>query len=295
MVFINSEGKFNDNSYLIDDMIFRLPGQLSLYVVENKGERMMIDTGEELTARKIFSKLKALGLYPINKILLTHSHFDHVQAVGKLKKLMKDDRIEVLASEKAINNLRNPEEMNKYFGYTVNPIENVFPLKEGDVIDLNGLKLEVFNFFGHTQDSIAIFDEKNRNIFVGDAIIDKLDHHTIMPEFVPPEFNESEYLHTLDKLKNMKDELDSISLGHFGVWKGDDFKNIVENVRYFHLDAKESLIKWYNENPTLDYIASKYHEKFIPDSKIHTRENIHGLELEINWFIDGLKTMGAIE
>ena len=45
MVFINSEGKFNDNSYLIDDMIFRLPGQLSLYIIENKGMRMMIDAG----------------------------------------------------------------------------------------------------------------------------------------------------------------------------------------------------------------------------------------------------------
>jgi glyoxylase-like metal-dependent hydrolase (beta-lactamase superfamily II) len=291
MVFINSDGKFNENSYLI----FRLPGQLSLYVVENEGERMMIDAGEELAARKILNKLKDFGLYPIHKILLTHSHFDHVQAVGKLKRLMKDDKIEVLASEKAIKNLKTPELMNKYFGYAVDPIENVTPLKEGDVIDLNGLQLEVFNFFGHTQDSIAIFDEKNRNIFVGDAIIDKLDHHTIMPEFVPPDFNESQYLHTLDKLKNMKDELDSISLGHFGVWKGDDFKKIVENVKDFHLDAKESLIKWYNENPSLNYISLKYHEKLIPESKIHTRENIHGLELEINWSIDGLKAMGVIK
>ena len=295
MVFINSEGKFNDNSYLIDGMIFRLPGQLSLYVVGNKGERMIIDAGEELAARKILNKLKDLGLYPIHKIILTHSHFDHVQAVGKLKKLMKDDKIEVLASEKAIKNLKTPEQMNKYFGYTVDPIENVTPLKEGDVIDLNGLQLEVFNFFGHTKDSIAIFDEKNRNIFVGDAVIDKLDQHTIMPEFVPPDFNESEYLHTLDKLRSMKDKLDSISLGHFGVWKDDDFNNIVEYVKEFHLNAKESIIAWYNENPSLNYVALKYHEKFIPESKIHTRENIHGLELEINWFIDGLKAMGAIK
>jgi glyoxylase-like metal-dependent hydrolase (beta-lactamase superfamily II) len=295
MVFINSDGKFNENSYLIDDMIFRLPGQLSLYVVENEGERMMIDAGEELAARKILNKLKDFGLYPIHKILLTHSHFDHVQAVGKLKRLMKDDKIEVLASEKAIKNLKTPELMNKYFGYAVDPIENVTPLKEGDIINLNGLQLEVLNFFGHTQDSIAIFDEKNRNIFVGDAVIDKLDQHTIMPEFVPPDFNESEYLHTLDKLKNMKDELDSLSLGHFGVWKGDDFNNIVDTAKEFHLNVKESLIAWYDENPSLNYIASKYHEKFIPESNIHTRENIHGLELEVNWFIDGLKAMGAIK
>ena len=294
MVFINSEGKFNDNSYLIDDMIFRLPGQLSLYIIENKGMRMMIDAGEELAARKIVKKLKDFGAYPIHKILLTHSHFDHVQAVGKLKKLMKEIDIEVLASERAIINLKNPEKMNEYFGYIVDPIENVTPLNEGDIIDLNGLKLEILNFFGHTQDSIAIFDKKNKNIFVGDAIIDKVDHDTIMPEFVPPDFDESAYLKTLDKLRNMKDELNSISLAHFGVWKDEDFNDIVKNTEEFHFNAKNSITAWYNENPSLDYIALKYHEKFIPTSKIHTKENIQGLKFEIEWFIDGLKTMGVI-
>lgn len=294
MVFINSEGKFNENSYLIDDMIFRLPGQLSLYVIENKGMRMMIDVGEELVARKIYKKLKDFGLYPIHKILLTHSHFDHVQAVGKLKKLMNEWDIEVLASENAINNLKMPDKMNDYFKYKVDPIENVTPLKEGDIVDLNGLNLEVLNFFGHTQDSIAIFDKKNKNIFAGDAIIDKIDPHTIMPEFVPPDFNEFEYLKTLKRLRNMKDELNSISLGHFGVWKDEDFTKIIENTENFHFDAKESIIKWYNENPSLDFIALKYHEKFIPESKIHTKENIAGLKFEIEWFVDGLKFMGLI-
>ena len=295
MVFLNSEGRFNDNSYLIDGLIFRLPGQLSLYVIENKGERMMIDVGDDLAARKILKKLKNFGLYPIHKILLTHSHFDHVQGVEKLKDLMKESSIEVLASEMAINNLKNPESMNSYFGYDMAPIEEVTPLKEGDIIDLSGLELEIFNFFGHTQDSIAVFDRKNQNIFVGDAIIDMLDHQTIMPEFVPPEFNESEYFKSLDKLKNMRNELDSISLAHFGVWTGEDLTNIVETTKDFHMDAKQSISKWYSENPSLEYITFKYHEKFIPESKIHTRENIHGLEFEVRWFVDGLKTMGVIK
>jgi glyoxylase-like metal-dependent hydrolase (beta-lactamase superfamily II) len=295
MVFLNSEGKFNDNSYLIDGLVFRLPGQLSLYVIENKGMRMMIDVGDELTVRKVIKKLRNFGLCPIHKILLTHSHFDHAQGVEKFKKLMNENDIEVLASENAIQNLKYPESMNSYFGYKINPIEDVTPLKEGDIIDLKGFELEVLNFFGHTQDSIAIFDKKNRNIFVGDAIIDKIDHQTIMPEFVPPDFNEFEYFKTLNRLKNMKDELDSISLAHFGVWKGEDFNNIVDNAKDFHLNAKTSIIKWYNEDPSLNYISLKYHEKFIPESKIHTSENIHGLEFEMQWFIDGLKTMGLIK
>jgi hypothetical protein len=63
----------------------------------------------------------------------------------------------------------------------------------------------------------------------------------------------------------------------------------------FHFNTKESIIKWYNEDPSLNYIALKYHEKFIPNSKIHTRENILGLQLVIEWLVNGLKTIGAIK
>jgi len=256
---------------------------------------MMIDASEALAARRVVQKIKDLGLYPIHKLLLTHSHFDHVQGVGRLRKIMKDVEFEVLASEKAIDNLNNPEKMNKYFGYQVDPIENVTPLKEGDILDINGLELEIHNFFGHTQDSIAILDRKNHNIFAGDGIIDKYDPYTPFPEFVPPDFNESEYLKTFEKLRSLKSELESISLAHFGVWKDEDFYKIINEMEEFHFNAKKSLIKWYNENPSPEYITLKYHENFIPESTIHTKENILGLQLLITWLIDGLKTVGYIK
>ena len=295
MVFINSEGKFNDNSYLIDGELYRMKGNLALYVIENNGARMMIDAGEALMARKIVNKLKEFGLFPIHKILLTHSHFDHVQAVGKLKKIMKEINIEVLASERAIENLVNPEKMNAYFGYKVDPIENITPLKEGDIVDLNGLKLEVYDFFGHTQDSIAVLDKKNKNIFAGDSIMDKYDPDTIIPEFVPPDFNETEYLKTFQKLRNFKDILKSISLAHFGVWNDNDFVKILNDMEKFHFNAKSSIIQWYNENSSVEYITLKYHEKFIPNSKIHTKKNILGLQLVVQWLIDGLKYTNFIK
>ena len=295
MVFINSEGKYNNNSYLLDGELYKMRGNLALYIVENEGMRMMIDASETLAARRVVQKLKELGLFPIHKLLLTHSHFDHVQGVGRIRKLMKENEIEVLASERAIDNLNNPEGMNKYFGYQVDPIENVTPLKEGDILDVNGLELEIYNFFGHTQDSIAVLDKKNHNIFSGDGIIDKYGPYTPFPEFVPPDFNESEYLKTFEKLRSLKTELNSISLAHFGVWKDDDFFKIVNEMEEFHFNAKDSLIKWYGENPSVDYITLKFHEKFIPKSTIHTKENILGLQLMITWLIDGLKAVGYIE
>ncbi len=295
MVFINSDGKFNENTYLIDAELYRMKGNLAIYIIENDNMRIMIDTPSDLMVRKFVKKIKEFGLYPIHKIILTHSHFDHVQGVGKLKKLMQGTKIEVLASERAINNLKNPDKLNKEFGYNVNPIDNVTPLKEGDIIDVNGLKLEIMNFFGHTQDSIAILDRKNKNIFIGDAIINMYERETFSPTFMSFDFNESELLKTFQKLRNLKEDLCSISLSHFGIWKDEDFDFVLNEMEDQHFKTKNTLIEWYNENPDIGYITLKYHETFTPNSTIHTKENMLGLELVISLLINGLKISGYIK
>ncbi|MHA1235508.1 MAG: MBL fold metallo-hydrolase [Promethearchaeota archaeon] len=293
MVYIDTEGKVNNNTYLIDAMLFRLPHQMAIYLIENKDERMLIDTGSALGASKIFRKLKEFNLLPIHKLLLTHSHWDHTQGYERLKK--KIGEFETLASAKAIENLKNPEKMNNVFEYEVNPIENVTPLKEGDIVDLNGLELEVFDFFGHTQDHIALLDKKNKNLFAGDAIINMYEHETFTPTFMPPDFNETALLKTFQKLRNLKDNLDSISLDHFGIWKDEDFDFVLNKMEDIHFKTKNAMIEWYNENSDIGYIASKYHENFTPNSTIHTKENMLGLELVISWLIEGLKISGYIK
>ena len=290
---IIDEGKFNENTYLIDGMLFRLPGTMAIYIIENGGERMMLDTSEPLAARKIIKKLKEFGLFPIHKLLLTHSHWDHVQNVGKLKKLNGD--FEILASKNAIKHLRDPGIMNDAFGYKIPPIEgDITPLKEGDVIDLNGLELKVLNFFGHTQDSIAVLDEKNRNLFTGDSIMYKWDLNTMAPVIMPPEFNESELLKTFERLRNMRGDIDSVSMAHFGVWNDADLNKLLDEQQDFYFKVKNSLIQWYSENPSIEYLASKYLETYIPNSTIHTKENMIGLHLIMGWMEGGLKTSGFI-
>jgi len=155
MVFINSDGKFNENTYLIDAELYRMKSNLATYIIENGNMRIMIDTPSELMARRFVKKIKEFGLFPVHKIILTHSHFDHIQGVGKLKKLMQETKIEVLASERAINNLKNPDKLNKDFGYNVNPIDNVTPLKKGKewaIGDLNPgsqafTDMDILNYF----------------------------------------------------------------------------------------------------------------------------------------------------
>jgi glyoxylase-like metal-dependent hydrolase (beta-lactamase superfamily II) len=294
IVIINSEGKFSDNYYLIDGMPMGVPKLLSIYIIENEGMRLMIDVGDALKARTNIKKLKDLGLYPIHKIVLTHSHWDHAQGLTKLIKLMKDLDVEILASENAIDNLRHPDKINEGLGeHTAFPYEGeVTPLKEGDIIDLNGLELEVMNFFGHTMDSIAIFDKSNRNIFIGDAVSMRLDPNTFYSPLMPADFHENELLKSFQKLRNLKGSLSSISLAHFGVWKDNHFEQILDEMEDIYFKVKSFLIEQYNENPSSNIITSNYCKTLIPNSK-NWNETI--FEFIVDDMINGLKLSGFIE
>ena len=294
IVIINSEGKFGDNYYLIDGMTMGLPKFLSIYVIENNGMRLMIDVGETLKVRTVIKKLKDFGLYPIHKIVLTHSHWDHAQGLSKMNKFMKDLDVEILASENAIDNLRHPDKMVDGFeGINLNPFEDeVTPLKEGDIIDLNGLELEIMNFFGHTMDSIGLFDNTNKNLFAGCAAINRLDQDAFFVPLMPPDFHEQELLKTFNKLRDMRSELNSISLSHFGVWKDKHFEQILDEMEDLYFKVKDSLIEWYNENPSIDFITSKYCRTLIPNSKFWN-ENFFVFIIEM--MINGLKLSGFIK
>jgi glyoxylase-like metal-dependent hydrolase (beta-lactamase superfamily II) len=292
MVFINKEGKFNENTWMIDGYLFGGKGSLSLYIIENDGKRMMIDASEKSSIPKVIEKLKEFKIYPIHKIFLTHTHFDHIDGALELQKLTKETEIEIMASENAVENLKEPERMNKVFKVETAPIKMVRSLKDHDVIDLNGLKLEVLNFFGHTMDSIALFDRKNNNIFVGDAIIDKPSINYFQPVFMPPDFHEKELIKTFQKLYNIRKDLNSISLAHYGVWTDKDFQEIIDNMESLHFATKNSIIEWYKENPSYHHLALKFHEKFIPKSKIIKGGNIVFLERTMEWLVEGLKRSG---
>jgi glyoxylase-like metal-dependent hydrolase (beta-lactamase superfamily II) len=274
--------------------IFNVPGGLAIYVIEKEGVRMMIDTPTDTMARKFVKRLNDFDLIPIHKILLTHSHWDHMQSVGKLKKLMKDTEIEVLASENAIPHLKDPEKYNMGFEMKLSPIEDVTPLKEGDIIDLNGLKLKILNFFGHSQDLIGILDENNRNLFISDAIGIQLEPETFIITIMPPEFNETELFQTFQKLRNLRDKVDSISFPHFGVYTGNEATEIIDRMEEIYLKVKDSLINWYNENPSIDYIVSQYYDTYTPNSTVQSRENPVFLKMILGWSIDGMKLSGFI-
>ena len=135
------------------------------YVNDSTRHGFIIDPGAQ--ADKLLDIIRDNGLV-IEKILLTHGHFDHFGAVEELREKLN---CPVLAHEKADLFLLNPL-MNlsrQCVGDMV--IRDTVKFKDGDTIALDEAhSLRVIYTPGHTPDSVLLYNEKERIAFVGDTI-----------------------------------------------------------------------------------------------------------------------------
>ncbi len=268
MTAIREEGKINADTTLIDIKMFGIPKISAIFLIETE-KKCLIDAGTHTEARKILRQLKNLNAFPPDMIILTHSHWDHCQAIPLLRqRANKEGRdIEIYASAKAIPNLRD-QSYNEVFGTgPFNNIEaDIIPLKDGDIVDVNGITLKIFELEGHMTDQIAILDEKNKNLFIGDALGDKISENVFVPPFYPPYWDKDSFLRSIDKLKKI--DYNTICLSHFGLIYGDEAKNVLN-------ESVANLNKWWNffeENVNflddIPYVINKILPEVIPQSEL---------------------------
>ncbi len=220
-------GKINDITTLIDIGMYGVAGATAVYLIEGD-RKCLIDSGTRTEANRIIKVLRKLGAFPPDIIIVTHSHHDHAQGTPVLRReaAREGKEIKVLASHIAVPLLED-QSWNKVYG--TGPyvdIQDVTPLKEGDIIDLGTTTLRIYEVPGHCKDHIAIMDEKYRNIFVGDAIGDKIADNSFLPVFMPPYWDPHAFLSTLNKFKNIN--YDSLCLAHFGHIYGEESKQILD-------------------------------------------------------------------
>ncbi len=103
----------------------------------------------------------------LDYIILTHTHFDHASATRDLREV---SNAKVMLHEKEYDFAKLQNFSSSFFGINFPPFEADSLLKEGDVIDLGKLKLEVIHTPGHTPGSICLYDEGERLMFTGDTV-----------------------------------------------------------------------------------------------------------------------------
>jgi len=130
---------------------------------ENSKDAVVIDPGAD--GDFILNELKDLD---VKAILATHGHLDHIGQVGYLKEKLNTPFYMNKKDEFLINN-----EIFPNFAYIVKAVKCPSPdfdVKDDDVLKFGNLEFQVIETPGHTPGSVCFFNEKEKIIFVGDAL-----------------------------------------------------------------------------------------------------------------------------
>jgi len=136
MIFEQIEvGNMQNFSYIIGD--------------EESKEGAIVDAGWE--PEKLLEATESKGL-KVKYILLTHTHYDHINSLGKLFELTKAKIVVHEGDAKDIENLGLPYKT----------------VKEGDEIPIGKLKIKVFHTPGHSPGSVCYLVENK--LITGDTL-----------------------------------------------------------------------------------------------------------------------------
>jgi glyoxylase-like metal-dependent hydrolase (beta-lactamase superfamily II) len=128
---------------------------------------IVIDPGDEID--KIMDMVNKYN-FKVEKIVNTHGHFDHISANQELK---EKTAAEIYIHEQDSEALTDPNKnLSSHLGQKnivkLNKADNL--VNEGDIIEIEDYKFEVFHTPGHSPGSICLYDENKKTLISGDTI-----------------------------------------------------------------------------------------------------------------------------
>jgi len=172
----------------------------------------------------IIEKMGGLNI-PTAYLINTHCHYDHVLGLGLLKQrlggLVAIHELDADALAFGINE----RILHKDFGAKSPQISVDVRLRDGEVIDLGGMCLDVIHTPGHTPGCICLYEPETKSLFSGDTVFEGSVGRTDFPGGSWDDLKRSiECLLQLHKESGIK----TIYPGHGPLTKGEDLRNIYE-------------------------------------------------------------------
>ncbi len=155
-----------------------LPTNVYFYVDEESKHGFIIDPGAEATKLKKVAEERG---FVIEKILLTHGHFDHIAAVNELQEAWG---AEVCMQENGKIYAENPAwNLSNQLGAGIT-LHDVNYLPDDAVITLKDkpdFQLQLRHVPGHTSDGCIYYSEQDGIAFVGDCVFRESYGRTDLP------------------------------------------------------------------------------------------------------------------
>ena len=142
----------------------------NMYLIVGSERTALIDTGTGFAVDSTIASLKKhLDGRPLDIVILTHRHYDHV---GGLRGIIKEFSPALYAGPEDAAPLREGDSestLGTKFGGSIDPMD-VIDFREGDRIELGGHTLTPIYTPGHTIGSICVLDETSGSLFSGDTV-----------------------------------------------------------------------------------------------------------------------------
>ena len=141
----------------------------NIYLISGSERTALIDTGTGFAVGATVDSIKKrLDGRPLDIVIITHRHYDHV---GGLRGIIKEFSPKLYAGPDDAEPLRKGDSestLGTKFGGSIDPMD-VIDFCEGDRIDLGGHVLTPIYTPGHTIGSICVLDETTGSLFSGDT------------------------------------------------------------------------------------------------------------------------------
>ncbi|HIT94213.1 MAG TPA: MBL fold metallo-hydrolase [Candidatus Faecivivens stercoripullorum] len=197
-------------------------GMDAMFLLEGAHKALLIDTGTGTF--NVAELVRHLTGKPV-MVVCTHGHVDHVGGIGFFDTVYLHEAdfeaARTLSAESRKGYVRIMNSMSGgLFSVTeedvveFDRVPELKPLKEGDIIDLGGRKIVVYETPGHTPGGLSFLDVRERMIFTGDAC----NGNTLLSssDRVKPRSGVDTLLATAEKLKSLEPYYDRNYNGHIG-------------------------------------------------------------------------------
>jgi len=204
-----------------------------VYLLQGKDDSMIVSGGMSYIVPDILQQLEEFGMDQarIKKLLILHSHFDHVGIVPFFKRRLPAVEVsasprawEVLHTDKAILTInefgrsvaQRMEKGNVYSAYDLEWRKDVSgkTVREGDRIDLGGMEVFILEIPGHSSCCIAAYVPELKALFPTDGGGIPFGQTIISSG----NSNYTKYQRSLERLKDL--EVDYFCADHYGYITG---------------------------------------------------------------------------
>lgn len=189
----------------VADNIFLLNGagaDANVYCIDNE---VLVDAGTGFFVEETLEQMERYGIAKskIDRIVLTHEHFDHVGAAKELKEKLG---AKLLAHKEA--KLDGEFTLTEQFDAELNPPEVDERLEEGDGVKTTNYEFKVLHTPGHSPGSISLWDSEKEVLISGDLLfLDGFGRTDI------PGGDEDKMTESLKRIKDLGD-IETLLPGH---------------------------------------------------------------------------------